>query len=380
MKVALVHDYLNEFGGAERVLEVLSSMWPEAPIYTAFYLPGSLAHQRFVDRDIRPSWVQKVPGFKEKLHSPLRFLAPLIWESFNLDEYDVVISSASWYITKGILTLPDTLHLCYCHTPPRYLYGYPTSIEWRKHWLVRQYAKVVNPKMREYDFLAAQRVDEFIANSVNVQNRIKKFYRRDSRVIYPPVEINSKSEDRSLKNKEEYYLVISRLVGGKGLPLVVEAANRARVKVKIVGAAAGWSSEHQKIKEIAGGTVEFLGYVEDVELVKLYAGAKAFLALAENEDFGITPVEAMMAGTPVIAYRGGGYVETIKEGLSGIFIDELTPEAVTKAMAKLEARYSKFDAKKIRAHASQFSRDRFEREIRGFVEAKWKEHRTRLRF
>jgi len=376
MRVALVHDYLNEFGGAERVLLALSEMFPDAPIYTAFYVEDSLAYSRFKDKDIRPSWAQKVPFFKEKLHSPLRFLAPLIWESFDFDEYDLVISSASWYITKGILTRPETLHICYCHTPPRYLYGFQTAMDWQKNWFIRQYARFVNPGMREYDYLAAQRVDEFIANSVNTQKRIEKFYRRDSRVIYPPIEIEQ--QVTSKQHRADYYLVIARLVGGKGLPLVVEAANRARVPVKIVGAAPeGWSDEHERVKEMAGGTVEFTGYVEDSELVELYAGAKAFLALAENEDFGMTVVEAMMAGTPVIAYRGGGYLETVVEGKTGVFVEELSAEAVTQAMEKIEKK--DWDAKAIKKHASKFSKDRFVREVRGFVEAKYKEHKTKLR-
>lgn len=377
MKVALVHDYLNDFGGAERVLMALAEIWPDAPIYTAFYRPNSLAYQRFSDRDIRTSWAQKVPFFKEKLHSPLRFMAPMVWESFNFDEYDVVISSSSWYMPKGVLTRPETLHICYCHTPPRYLYGFNTSIDWKKSWFIRRYADLVNPFMREYDYLSSQRVDEFIANSKNVAARINKFYRRDSRVIYPPAEIDNKLEIQNSQNKD-YYLVISRLVGGKGLPLVVEAANRARVPLKIVGAPSGWSSEHEKIKEMAGGTIEFLGYVADDELASLYANAKAFLALAEDEDFGITPVEAMSVGTPVIAYRGGGYKETIIEGKTGIFVDELTAQAVTEAMEKLEAKGSKFDREFIKNHAKQFSKDRFIKEIKGFVEAKWKEHRTKL--
>ncbi len=144
LKVALVHDYLNEFGGAERVLLTLAEMFPDAPIYTAFYKKGSLAHQRFAHRKIITSWAQKIPGFVTKLHSPLRFLAPLIWNSFQFRGYDVVISSASWYVTKGINVPSSTLHISYVHTPPRFLYGYQTSIEWQKYWLVRQYAKIVN--------------------------------------------------------------------------------------------------------------------------------------------------------------------------------------------------------------------------------------------
>ena len=233
MRVALVHDYLNEFGGAERVLEVLAEMYPEAPIYTAFYRPEGEAYKWFKQRTIIHSWAQSIPGFATKLHSPLRFLAPLIWESFDLSEFDVVISSASWYITKGVITRPETLHICYCHTPPRYLYGYDTSINWQRYWPVRIYAGIVNKFLRQYDFLAAQRVDEFVANSKNVQERIKKFYRREATVVYPPAELAISGLRREIskslvasRESREYYLVISRLVGGKGLSMAVEAANQ----------------------------------------------------------------------------------------------------------------------------------------------------------
>src|SRR3990167_8492495 len=190
MKVALVHDYLNEFGGAERVLEALCEIWPKAPIHTAFYKKGSPAYLRFKTRKIITTWAQNVPFFASRLHSPLRFLAPLIWGSFNFSQYDLVITSSSWYVTKGVVkrnTTNDkreTLEICYCHTPPRYLYGYPTAKK-QKGFLIKTYALLVNHFMRVYDFESAQKVDYFIANSKEVAARIKKFYRRDSTVIYP---------------------------------------------------------------------------------------------------------------------------------------------------------------------------------------------------
>src|SRR3990170_404659 len=204
MKVALVHDFLNEFGGAERVLEALAEIFPKAPIYTAFYKKGSPAYLRFKSKKIITSWVQNVPFFASRLHSPLRFLAPLIWGSFDFSKYDLVITSSSWYVTKGVVkrkTTPKqsklaagqanderkTLEICYCHTPPRYLYGYPTAKK-QKGFLVKAYALVVNHFMRVYDFESAQKVNYFIANSKEVAARIKKFYRRDSVVIYPSVD------------------------------------------------------------------------------------------------------------------------------------------------------------------------------------------------
>ena len=188
LRVALVHDYLHEFGGAERVLLALSEIWQEAPIYTAYYLRNSSAWERFRDKDIRVSWFHWIP-FASRLASPLRFLSPLVWRQFNYSNYDVVISSANWYITKGFRRGPNTVEVCYCHTPPRYLYGYQTSVEWRRYWPVRVYGMIVGHFLRMYDFRAAQRVDFFVANSKNVAKRIEKFYRKEATVIYPPVEI-----------------------------------------------------------------------------------------------------------------------------------------------------------------------------------------------
>lgn len=376
MKVALVHDYLGEFGGAERVLEALCEIFPEAPIYTAFYRKGS-AYERFKDRKIITSWAQNVPFFATKLHSPLRFLAPPIWNSFDFSGFDVIVSSSSWYVTKGFKksitgsksTTSTTgwkpIEVCYCHTPPRYLYGYPTSVEWQKYWPVRVYALFVNHFMRVYDYEAAQRVDYFVANSKEVQGRIKKFYRRESKVIYPPVEL---PEIPNVK-KGDYFLVVSRIVGGKGLKLAVQAANKLNIRLKVIGQPAGYASVYKQMKENAGKNVEFLGYVSDLELVKLYAGARAFLALATDEDFGMTPVEAMLCGTPVIAYRGGGYLETVIDGKTGVFFNEARIGSLGLAINKfieLE-KNGVFDHNYIQKYAQKFGKSRFKREILHYI-------------
>lgn len=365
MKVALVHDYLSEYGGAERVLEALAEIYPEAPIYTAFAIKDSPAQLRFRDREIITSWAQKIPGFASKLHSPLRFLTPYIWESFNFDEFDVVISSASWYITKGILTRPDTLHICYCHTPPRYLYGLETSRNWQKNWFVRQYARLVNPGLREYDYLAAQRVDFFVANSENTKKRIEKFYRREAEVIYPPVSLSDKVSKR--QSSEGYLFTGGRLVAPKHFDLVIQAANQLRLPLKVFGD----GPERSRLEALAGGTVEFLGKVDESKLASLYAGARVFVTLAADEDFGITPVEATASGTPVVAYRAGGYLETVIEGTTGEFVDSLDVNELVGVIKKtLGSRYKQKDLKK---QAKKFSKDRFVREIKGLVEQKWEE-------
>lgn len=367
LRIVLVHDYLYEFGGAERVLLALSEIWPEAPIYTAFYSKGSSAWKRFKDKDVRVSWFHWLP-FASRLASPLRFLTPLIWRQFHFSQYDVVISSANWYITKGFSKGPRAIEICYCHTPPRYLYGYSTSVEWRKYWPVRLYGQIVGHFLRLYDFAAAQRVDFFVANSKNVARRIGKFYRREAAVIYPPVSVPAGAGTSTRQARRDYFLVVSRIVGGKGLELAVEAATQLRVPLKVVGEPAGWGSAGRRLKDLAGETVEFLGEVTDEHLAELYVGAKAFLATAEDEDFGMTPVEAMAHGTPVVAYRGGGYVESIVEGKTGIFFDDYTVKGLVEGIQKFKIQRAKFKVEEIREQAEKFSKERFVSKMTDFVE------------
>jgi glycosyltransferase involved in cell wall biosynthesis len=389
MKIALVHDYIKEYGGAERVLEALTEIFPNAPIYTAFYDKKGTAYEHFRNKEIIPSWAHSVPFFASKLHSPLRFLAPFIWESFDLSQYDVVISSASWYITKGFrkrFAKSHFIEICYCHTPPRWLYGYITSVNFQKYALVRAYAAIVGHFMRLYDFKAAQKVDHFIANSQEVAGRIKKFYRRDSTIIYPPVSLfqglaaslppasaPSTGSVRAVGNlssratlRNDYYLMVSRITGAKGLEMAIEAAKKTGFKLKIAGSASGYYS----LPENKDRQVEFLGQVTDAELAELYKGAKAFLALAKDEDFGITPVEAMLAGTPVIAFNGGGYKETILNKKTGLLFNDYSVEGLAKAIKDFER--LKFDSKDCVVQAQKFSKERFKQEILDFIKSKTK--------
>ncbi len=393
MKVALVHDYIKEYGGAERVLEALTQLYPEAPIYTAFAKRGSPAWERFKHKEIHTSWVQHVPFFIDKLHSPLRFLAPWIWGSFDFSQYDVVITSASWYVTKGVVKKREgqkaPIEICYCHTPPRWLYGYRTSVSWQRFWPVRVYGMIVGHFMRIYDFAAAARVDYFIANSEEVRGRIQKFYRRDAQVIYPPVALLSKyssseqSESRRSHSsssfgqtqtiKEEYYFIVTRIVGAKGLDLAVQAAKEYGFTLVIAGAPAGYYTGQQALQETAPDQVTFLGKVSDEELVSLYTHAKAFLALATDEDFGITPVEAMSCGTPVIAYYGGGFKETVVSGQTGMFFKEATVAALGKTIVQFEKLpHAKRQAMRVacKQQAKKFSKERFLKEFGAFVKEK----------
>jgi glycosyltransferase involved in cell wall biosynthesis len=364
MKIALIHDYLKEYGGAERVLKTLCEIWPEAPIYTAFYVRNSTAGRAFAGKKIVESWL--APLIKHKnLYSPLRFLTPLIWKSFNFSKYDLVITSASWYITRGFRVGPKTKIFCYCHTPPRWLYGYSTSMEWQRYWPVRIYGNIIAHFLRLYDYSSAQQVNEFIVNSKNVAGRVKKFYRRSSTVIYPPVEVEKIIRaTRNLKQKD-YYLIASRVVGAKGIELAAEAAKKAKVGLKMVGEPAGLKWFGKKLEKLKNSWVEFLGRISDEELYRYYGQCKAFLALATDEDFGIAPVEAMAAGRPVIAFRGGGYLESVVEGKTGEFFDQPTVESLVKILKNFKP--EKYKPEDCRAQAQKFSKERFKKEIKEFV-------------
>lgn len=364
MKVALVHDYIKEFGGAERVLKTLSEMYPSAPIYTAFRVRGSTADKEFKGRKIIESWL--APLIKIwRLYSPLRFLTPLIWGSFDFSDYDLVITSCSWYITRGFKVGPKTKVLAYCHTPPRWLYGYEMSVGFTKYWPVKIYAAIVGHFMRMYDFKTAQAVDWWIANSKNVQARIKKFYRRDSTVIYPTVDVTDIEKATKNLGKQSYYLIVSRLVGAKGLEQAAKISKKLGFELKIVGEAHGFADVERQLKKLSGGNIKLLGRVPDQKLYKLFGEAKCFIALAKDEDFGVTVVEAQAAGTPVIAFNGGGFKESVIDAVTGVFIDEISEKSIAEAIKRVEK--IKWDKKKLLRNAERFSKERFKREMLQFV-------------
>lgn len=390
MKIALVHDYLREYGGAERVVEALHELFPDAPLYTSFVdweALGSFA-DRFRGWDIRTSWVQR-NWLVKKYHSPLRFLTPLVWESFNFDEFDIVISSSGWYMCRGVVTRPETLHISYIHHPPRNLYGYPTGT--RPNMFIRMYSSLINPFLRMYDFATIQRVDYLVANSEETRARIKKFYRRDSTVIYPPVDvIRDKREVISKKNVSRisyyvspgYFLSVGRLTYAKRIDLAIEACNRLQVPLKVVGT----GKEEGYLRAIAARppsasaegaagwrpTIEFVGTVSDEELDKLYRGAKALIFCALQEDFGIVPVEAMGHGVPVIALKQGGVIETVVEGKTGLFFEEPTVESLVAVLNKFYKDYKHYNFyTACQKQAQKFSKEVFLKKMKAFVEEKW---------
>lgn len=363
MKIALVHDQIAEFGGAERVLISLKKAFPDADVYTSFVDKARLGDhwEHFKEWNITQSWASRIPFFN-KLYSPLRFLLPSIWRSFDLSSYDAVICSSSWGMCKGVSLHQSTvnshqsseeiksykptglhaykpLYFCYLHTPPRYLYGYDES-SLKRYWPVKLYALIVNHFLRQYDFRSSQTIDQFIFNSEEVRRRSLKFYRKDGVVIHPPILLPRTTPTRLLRLAEAsregwqackptaYYLTVSRLAPTKHIDVIVKAANEAKFNLKIVGTGKEWNN----LKEIAGPTVELLGSVSDEKLNDLYAGAKAFIYASVNEDFGMVPVEAMAHGTPVIAYASGGVLETVHDAVNGFLFHELTPQSLIEAI------------------------------------------------
>jgi glycosyltransferase involved in cell wall biosynthesis len=370
MKVALVHDYIKEYGGAERVLEALCEVYPDAPIYTAFYSPSFLGphKERFENFNIKTTWFQDIP-FKNKLLSYFRLIAPIVFKRIDLSDYDVVITSATGtYTSPNFVKIGEkTKLICYCHTPPRYLYGYSTAAPWKSVWwrkVLYVFGQIPIHFLRLSDFTAAQKPDFFIANSEEVSKRINKFYRRDSTVIYPPLETKSLVLGIKPEQKREYYLAGGRLARPKHIELAILLCSKLKLPLKVFGRE--FSGYGQELHDLAGPTIEFLGEVSDEKKWELYKGTKAFFFPAEDEDFGIMPVEAMAAGAPVIAYKSGGVKETVIEGKTGIFFDQLTIESLTEALKKFEKMNIK--PEDCIKQAQKFSKERFKSEIKEFVE------------
>jgi len=365
MKIALVHDYLKEYGGAEGVLHTFHQMWPEAPIYTLVYLPKYLGPHRskFNPKNIHaliPSWIP----FLAKLMSPLRLIAPVLFSRLDLTKFDLVIVSATGAYNPNLIKTPKGIHICYCHTPPRYLYGLPTAREWKKHWWVRVPAEIANHFLRMMDFQSAQKVDHFIANSQNTAERIWKFYRKKATVIYPPVDLQQNKRIKGQKSgNKEYFLTGGRLARAKRVDLAIAACTKLNLPLKVFGRMfAGYGKE---FKKMAGSTVEFLGEVTDKQKAELYAGCKALIFCGLEEDFGIMPVEAMAAGKPVIGLKQGGIKETIIEGKTGEFFDQPTVESLVSKLQSFKV--SNYKPEDCRKQAQKFSKERFMKEIKEFI-------------
>lgn len=363
LKVALVHDYLREYGGAERVLEQLHKIYPQAPVYTAFYDPDSLADQaaRFADWDIRQSKLTSLPFYK-KLFSPYRVFAAWAFEQFDFSSYDVVISSTNAYLAKAIHTCGKTKHISYIHTPARALWGYSTRTNWKKNPLLRVGGELINVWMRYLDVQTAQRPDLLIANSQTTAQRIKKFYRREAQIVYPPVQMveQVKKTDLPAASKRDYLLFVGRLVLSKHPELAVQISNELGYPLKVVGT----GIMHKQLQDLAGPQVEFLGGVDDDKLRELYLKAKVLIFPAEDEDFGIVPIEAHACGVPVVAHFSGEPRFSVNNH-NGQHVNSLALEDWLPATQKVWAK--RWSPQDIAQTAQRYSAHNFKKNIQHLV-------------
>lgn len=368
VNIALVHDYLNQYGGAERVLEVLHEMYPEAPVFTSIYAPDMMP-ARLRGWDIRTSFIRKLPGAARRHQLYMPFY-PTAFEKFDLSSYDLVLSSSSAF-AKGVITEPEALHVCYCHSPMRFAWNYHDymageSVPRRAHIVL---SFVLN-YVRLWDEVTSGRVDAFIANSRVVMRRIQKRYKRSSTIINPPVDTRQYTPEPG-GAYGDYFLIVSRLIPYKRIDIVIDAFNELGLPLKVVGQ----GRQAEELQTMAKPNIEFLGGVPDAELKRLYANCRAFI-FPGQEDFGIAPLEAQASGRPVVAYGAGGALETVKPGITGEFFTEQTPEAVASIISRFHD--GDYDPAVIRRHAENFDVEVFKRRINEFVGAKWQEHRLSI--
>ena len=360
MKLAIVHDYLNQMGGAENVLRVLHDLFPEAPIFTTIYEP-SLVHADFKRMDIRTTFMQRLP-FVHRHHQAFLPVFPFAIESIDVRGYDVVVSmSSAW--SKNVITRAEQCHVNYCLTPMRFAWTFEEYVarerlaEWQKPLLLP-----VVMALRAWDVAGANRVDHFAGISATVNRRIRKYYRRDAALIHPPVETTPLAARASEAGDDGYFLVVARLVPYKRIDLAIEACNRLKAPLKIVGD----GRDRARLQAMAGPTVEFLGWVDEETKRRYLRRCRAFLFTAE-EDFGISPVEAMASGRPVVAYAAGGALDTVEPGVSGLLFQEQTPEALAEQLDAVSGQT--WDGRALAAYASKFDTEAFKTKLRRFVES-----------
>ncbi|MCB9798409.1 glycosyltransferase [Candidatus Nomurabacteria bacterium] len=367
MKIALVHDYLAQDGGAERVVEAFHNIWPNAPIYVLFHDPDKIGS--FQNAQIRESFLKNFP-FSRSHYQWYLPLMPLATEHYDLRGFDVVLSSTSAF-AKGVLTDPGAIHICYCHTPTRFLWT--DTHEYIRDLKYNALVKILLPrlihKLRMWDRMSVDRVDHFLANSNTVKNRIQKYYKRDALVVYPPVDT---SQYYVSDEVGDYFITGGRLAAYKRFDLVIQVFNRLGWKLKIFGTGPGWWDD---IKKSAKSNIEFLGKVSEKEKIELLSKAKAFIH-PQLEDFGITPVEAMASGCPVIAYGKGGATETVIDGQTGLLFEEQTWETLFDLLLR-RFPHKDFDRHQIAHHAKQFDIRRFEKEVFGLIQGKFEASKMR---
>lgn len=365
MNLAIVHDYLNQYGGAEKVVETLHELFPEAPIFTSIYLPEKMP-ESFKKMDIRTSFMQRLP-FLDKHFKKYLMLYPKAFESFDLREYDVVLSSSSAF-AKGVKCCPGSTHICYCHTPMRFVWDYD-------HYVDKENFNVLTRKMlpffisflKRWDVKTNTGINSFVAVSKSIQERIKKCYNLESTLIYPPVNVKHAKISLDVSN---YFLVVSRLNPYKRIDLAIEAFNQLGLPLKIVGD----GPQKKSLQAMARPNIEFVGKVTNEALPEIMSHCQA-LIFPGKEDFGIVPVEAQACGRPVIAFASGGALETVIEGVTGLFFKEATVESLVRSIRKFDSIKNTFNPSTIRNNALRFDEAIFKKTIKKFVEKKLEDSR-----
>ncbi|MEO0087422.1 MAG: glycosyltransferase [candidate division WOR-3 bacterium] len=355
MKVAIIHDWLTGMRGGEKVLEVFCEIFPDATIYTLVYNKGKIS-PIINQMKIKTSILQKFPNIEKNYRYYLPIMPKLI-EQFNLKGYDLIISS-SHCVAKGVKKFRNQIHICYCLSPMRYMWDMFDEYFKKAKLITRIGAKIFRPYLRRWDVKSSERVDFFIADSKNIANKIKKYYQKESKVIYPPV--NTNFYQILNKKREDFFLIVSALVPYKKISLAIETFNELNLPLKIIGT----GPEEKKLREIANKNIEFLGWQPDEKLLEYYNKCRA-LIFPQEEDFGIVPLEAQACGCPVIAYKKGGALETVIENETGIFFYPQTKEALIKAIKDFEN--LSFSPERCRENALRFSRERFYKEIKDFI-------------
>lgn len=370
MRIALVHDYLLYYGGAEKTLQVLNKMYPDAPIYTLLFDKQKM-RRFFPNADIKASFLQNFPLFLRKRHKYLLPFYPSAIESFDLSEFDIVISSSSAF-AKGVIVKPQTIHISYIHAPMRFVWDYygnylgEQKLMFAKSWLT----KLIVHYLRIWDTSSSGRTDLFVANSKATAERVMKFYKQKAKVIYPPArsivfsreeEIGGRSNIKP--DKEPYFLIVSRLTPYKRVDIAISAFNKLELPLVIVGD----GPDRKRLERMSGPNIKFAGFVDDEKLKQYYQNCQAFI-FPQEEDFGITAVEAMIFGKPVLAYRKGGALETVKEGKNGEFFDDQTPEVLADGVRRIRENIKKYNPLEIKKSTEKFSEERFMEEFKKVVE------------
>ncbi len=364
-KIAIAHEFLTQFGGAEKTLEAIIEIFPDAPIYTA-KLNKKILPPTFKNRQIispKTSFINKASKYL------FTFMMAPVFENLDFSEYDIIISDGTTW-NKGIITKPEQMHITYIHTPPRFLYKYSTESTKRNRWYLKLFFSYLDNILRLWDFTAAQRPDYIVTNSNETKKRIFKFYRREATVIYPPVDVDTHIESKETNNLEKpYYVALGRLIRYKNFEPLIEAFNLLDIPLVVIGT----GNYEKHLKKLAKSNIIFNGRLNDRDKHIVLDNALGLINLVEDEDFGIVPIEAMSHGLPVLAHKSGGHLETIQENVNGMFVEDLQLDKLVHKIKNFDktVRENLYDKNAIRESAQKFSKKRFQDEFLKFVMEKW---------